>query len=567
MTKDYSQLNKEELLEVIRKIESRKKYGLVWDEESTKEIFEKKAQNALPVLKEVKGKEIKTDLKKTTHILIEGDNYHTLSVLNYTHQGKIDVIYIDPPYNKGNKDFTYNDCYIDREDSYRHSKWLSFMKKRLRLAKNLLNERGVIFISIDDIENSQLKMLCNEIFGEENFVANIIWEKKFSPQNDAKWFSDNHDYILVYAKSKARWRPNLLPRTEASNARFSNSDNDPRGVWASADMTVKTYNKNYDYPIKTPSGRSVMPTKGRCWSMAKERVARLRKDNRIWFGKEGSNVPRVKIFRSEVQDGFVPLTIWKHSEVGHNQEARQELKNILPDALFDNPKPTRLIQRIIQIASQENSIILDFMAGSGTTGQSVLEYNKKVGGNRQFILCTNNELNGLATEILKKGLSKKEIQTHGICQRITYPRIKKIMNGYKNSKGEKIKGLGGNLKYFKTAFVKNSINKDDLKIRVTQECTEMLCLREGVFNEIKKNANYRIFKQREKVMAVYYSLDRTALTKLKKELDKMQGAKILYCFTLDPLGLDKADFIGWGGVSLEPIPQKILDVYNQIYDY
>ncbi len=567
MTKDYSKLEKDDLLKVIEKLESRKKYGLIWDEEKTKEQFEKESENALPVLKEVKGKEIKTDSAKPTNILIEGDNYHALSVLNYTHQGKIDVIYIDPPYNTGNKDFKYNDRWVDREDTYRHSKWLSFIIKRLRLAKKLLKDDGAIFISIDDNEQAQLKLVCNEVFGEDNFIANVIWEKKFSPQNDAKWFSDNHDYLLVYARNKELWRPNLLPRTEASNARFSNPDKDSRGDWVSADMTVKTYSKNYDYPIKTPTGKIVMPTKGRCWATPKEKVELLIKDNRIWFGKSGGNVPRVKIFRSEVQEGIVPLTIWKHSEVGHNQEARQELKNILHDALFDNPKPTRLIQRIIQLATTKDSLILDFMAGSGTTGHAVLKSNQEDNGSRQFILCTNNELNGFEKELKEKGMSDKEIQEYGICRYITYPRIEKVINGYKNLKNEKINGLGGNLKYYKTSFVKTSISRDDLKMRITRECTEMLCLREGIFDEKKIKADFRIFEQNGRIMAVYYALERDGLGQLKKNLDKMEGKKILYCFTLDPLGLDKKDFSDWQGVSVEPIPQKILDIYEQIYEY
>ncbi|HYL72536.1 MAG TPA: site-specific DNA-methyltransferase [Candidatus Acidoferrum sp.] len=387
---DYNDWSKPELIREIKKLEKRKKYGLIWDEERTKEIFEEELQKKLPVLNEIKSNQILTNPKQPINILIEGDNYHALSVLNYTHKGKIDVIYIDPPYNTG-KEFTYNDKIVDAEDSYKHSKWLSFMQKRLELAKKLLSKKGVIFISIDDNEQAQLKLLCNEIFNEENFVANIVWQKKFSPQNDAKYFSDMHDFILVYARKKNingekdGWIRNLLPRTEEMNLRYKNPDNDPRGLWASGGLDVKTYSEQYDYPITTPSGRVVNPPKGTCWRVPKARLNELIKDNRIWFGENGNNVPRIKRFLSEVQAGIVPTTWWDIKFAGHNQDAKQELNRINIEQPFDNPKPVKLIRRILEIASDKNSIVLDFMAGSGTTGNAVLELNKNDNGNRKFI--------------------------------------------------------------------------------------------------------------------------------------------------------------------------------------
>ena len=243
------------------------------------------------------------------------------------------------------------------------------------------------------------------------------------------------------------------------------------------------------------------------------------------------------------------------------------LIDILGENLFTYPKSLYLVEDCIKYWIDQNSVVLDYFAGSGTTGHAVLDLNKQDGGRRQFILCTNNELNGVDKELREKGLSEKEIQSRGICQHVTYPRIEKVISGYKNSKGEQIEGLGGNLKYFKTAFVKKSISRDDLKIRITRECTEMLCLREGIFEEVIKKNDYRIFEQNSHIMAVYYALERDSLKQLKKELDRIKGDKILYCFTLDPLGLDKEDFTDWEGVSLEPIPQKILDIYEQIYEY
>lgn len=227
--------------------------------------------------------------------------------------------------------------------------------------------------------------------------------------------------------------------------------------------------------------------------------------------------------------------------------AAKQLENIFHKKVFNYSKPYLLIEYLLELSTKKDAIILDFMAGSGTTGHATLSLNHKDKGERQFILCTNNENN--------------------ICTNVCLPRISYIVKGYKNLKNQKIDGLGGNLKYFKTAFVKNSISRDDLKVRITKECTEMLCLREGIFDEVKQTSDWRIFAQNGRVMGVYYAMERDGLVSLKKELDKMQGEKILYCFTFDPLGLDKEDFVDWQGVNLEPIPQKILDIYEQIYEY
>jgi len=546
--KDYSKLEKDDLLKVIEKLESRKKYGLIWDEEKTKEQFEKESENALPVLKEVKGKEIKTDTKKPTNILIEGDNYHALSVLNYTHQGKIDVIYIDPPYNTGKKDFKYNDCWVDENDTYRHSKWLTFISKRLRLAKNLLSDEGVIFISIDDNEIAQLRLLCNEIFGESNFINNFMW--LHGKGKKTKQSRTLQQYILCYAKNKyllGEWVD-----IKFASGSFSNPDNDPRGDWFSGSVSFSEdrSNKNHEnyFTIKSPTGIEWT----RQWQCNEEEMNEYLKDNKIYFGPapEYSNVPRLKIFPTDSSE-IIPNNILDN--VGSTRGAQKELDEIIGKtdegkSKFENPKPTKLIEFLFNIVNKGKNIkVLDFFAGSGTTGHAILNLNNEIPGDRLFILCTNNEEN--------------------ICTDVCYPRIEKIIKGYKKPRGAKVEGLGGNLKYFKTAFVKNSISRDDLKMRITRECTEMLCLREGIFDEVKAKPDYHIFEQNGRIMGVYYSMERDSLAQLKKELDKMKGEKILYCFTLDPLGLDKEDFVDWQGVSLEPIPQKILDIYEQIYEY
>ena len=258
------------------------------------------------------------------------------------------------------------------------------MYPRLKVARNLLRQDGIILISLDDGEIDNLRKLCSEIFGEENFVTTIIWQKKYAPQNDAKWLSDNHDYIVLVARSKEVWRPNLLPRTGEANARYTNPDNDPRGAWKSSGLDVKTYAPEYDYQIRTPSGRVVHPPPGACWRVNQTRFTELVADNRIWFGKSGNNVPSIKRFLSDVRDGMTPVTIWTHDEVGHNQEATQEVRD-LGVVGCDSPKPLRLLERIIQIGADKDSIVLDFFAGSGATGHAVINQNAIDGGQRRYI--------------------------------------------------------------------------------------------------------------------------------------------------------------------------------------
>lgn len=294
------------------------------------------------------------------NMLIHGDNLLALKALEQDFAGQIKCIYIDPPYNTGS-------AFEQYDDGLEHSIWLSLMRDRLKVIYNLLSKDGSLWISLDDTEQAYCKVLCDEIFGRNNFVANVIWEKKYSPQNDAKWLSDSHDFILVYAKTKENWRPNLLPRTEEMNRRYKNIDNDPRGKWKSADFSVKTYNKSCDYPITLPSGRVVTPPESRCWGTSKENFDKLVKDNRIWFGKDGNSVPSVKKFLSEVKQGTTSMTIWKYTEVGHNQDAKKEVKVFNSQSVFATPKPERLIERVLILGSNPGDIVLDSFLGSGTT--------------------------------------------------------------------------------------------------------------------------------------------------------------------------------------------------------
>jgi len=319
----------------------------------------------------------------TDGVLIHSENWQALNLLFEKYKARIKCIYIDPPYNTGNDEFLYR-------DNYQHSSWLSMMFDRLILSREWMLEDGSIFVSIDDGEQDVLRKVGEMVFGKENFVSNIIWQKKFAPQNDARWLSDNHDFIVTFAKDKEIWRPGLLPRTERQDQRYQNPDNDPRGLWMSSDLSVKTYSPEYDYPIITPSGRKVLPPQGYCWRVSRERLAELIADNRIWFGPDGDSVPRLKRFLSETKQGLTPLTIWTYKEVGHNQEGKQELKRMLTESeeVFGTPKPTRLLQRIVKVGVNNDMkpLVLDYFAGSGTTAHAVINLNREDCGKRKFIL-------------------------------------------------------------------------------------------------------------------------------------------------------------------------------------
>ena len=407
------------------------------------EIDEKKSLSE----KSKNGK--KDNLSLDDNLIIHGDNLQALKALLPRYAGKVKCIYIDPPYNTGNEGWKYNDNMkspfikewlgkaVGIDDLERHDKWLCMMWPRLQLLKELLSEDGVIFVSIDDNEQHRLRMIMDEIFGEENFITNIIWQKKYSPQNDARWFSDNHDFIVCYSNNAEVWKPVFLERTEKQDKRYKNIDKDPRGKWKTSGLDVRTYQKEYDYPIKTPSGRVVYPPKGRCWRCGKEKFKELVKDNRIWFGEHGNNVPSIKRFLSEVKDGITPLTVWLYDEVGHTQNATQELKKIGFNE-FQSPKPVNLLKKVFHIGSNKDSVILDSFAGSGTTAQAVLDLNKEDGGNRKFIL----------------------VECEDYADKITAERVRRVIKGVPSAKNENLKkGLGGSFTY---CTLGKEINEENL---------------------------------------------------------------------------------------------------------
>jgi len=390
-----------------------------------------------------KNKSLTKKVSLHDNLIIHGDNLKALKALLPTYGGKIKCIYIDPPYNTGNENWAYNDNVnspmmqewfkkiVDKEDLTRHDKWLCMMMPRLKLLKELLRDDGVIFISIDDNELHHLRNLMDDIFGEGNFLATVIWQKIFSPKNTARHFSEDHDYIVIYARNADEWRPFLLERKQDALARYENPDNDLRGAWSSSDLTARNYYSLGTYQVTSPGGKKFKPAMGMYWRVSKEKFYELDKDGRIWWGSDKNNMPRLKRFLSEVREGVVPQTLWLYKDVGHTQAAKKELLSLVEfkssDEVLVTVKPSSLIRRILKIATDEESIILDSFAGSGTTAHAVLASNKDDGGNRRFIL----------------------VECEDYADEITAERVRRVIKGVPKAKDENLKnGLGGSFSYF-----------------------------------------------------------------------------------------------------------------------
>ena len=379
-------------------------------------------------------KEESVNWDSTENLYIEGDNLEVLKLLQESYLGKVKMIYIDPPYNTGN-DFIYRDDFkqsaadyeedsgVYDEDGNRmfkntdtngrfHSDWCSMIYSRLMLARNLLADDGVIFISIDDNEQENLKKCCSEVFGGQNFVAQLVWERAYAPKNDAKFISNSHDYVLMYAKNITQFVIGRLPRTAEANARYQNPDNDPRGVWKPSDMSVKTYTASCDYPITAPSGRVIEPPAGRCWSLSKNAFLERLQDNRIYFGADGNSVPCIKRFLTELKyDGMAPTSIMFYKDVGHSQEGAKEVTNIMDAGVFDGPKPVRLLIRLLTLANlKDDSVVLDFFSGSGTTAHALMQYNAENSKHCKFVAVQLPE----------------ETDTNGTAYKAGYPNICEI---------------------------------------------------------------------------------------------------------------------------------------------
>ncbi len=582
-SKQYETWSKEELVHEINALRKQKTYGLVWEKDRTKEEFDffinwegektkeefgRESKDKFPVLAEITSKEIVTNKNYPMNLLIEGDNYHSLVVLNFTHKGAIDVIYIDPPYNTGNKDFKYNDQFVEKEDGYRHSKWLSFISKRLVLAKNLLKDTGVIFISIDDNEQAQLRLLCDEIFGEENFLGNVIWQT--ATDNNPSQIAVEHEYIITYCKNK-RLQPKWVVASEKARIvdthykelklQFGNKSTkiqfelrrwmkenkdmlegvlhynyvDEKGVYY-PDNPSNPHPGGYKYTILHPITKKPcrIPPNGYRWPEITF-VDMLNKGD-IEFGVDETITPKPK---KRITNSKELLRSVYYED---NRRSTNELTELLGKKLFDNPKSPRLIKNLLRFVSNTEATVLDFFAGSGTTAHSVLEMNKEDGGHRRFIMCTNNESN--------------------ICTEVCYPRIRNVIRGYLGASQIKVSGLGGNLKYFKTDFVEADPT-DRNKQKLVNKCMEMLCIKENAFDSVKEGKRYRIFKNDEYHLGIIFDDD--YIDDFVKEAQKIQNKFHVYVFSLDE-SVPTSQFKNLKGrMTLCAIPEAILKVYRKVF--
>ncbi len=560
------------LLELCR---TNKTYGLVWEDKP--EDVEERLRDELPVLIEDESKRL-TDGgdDAPNHILIEGDNLEALTALTYTHAGKIDVIYIDPPYNTGNKDFIYNDSYVDSEDTYRHSKWLSFMSKRLRIAKKLLSDRGVIFISIDDNEQANLKLLCDEVFGERNFIAKFDWRKK-TGANDAKDIAIVTESILLYAKNRSiTIEKKLWKRDEdsinADRYKFKDEFVEIRGrfYYDTLDRGGLQYSDSMNFGIKAPDGGIIYPhgrdtflNDGWIWKWGREKVEWGIKNKFLEFvksnkSKGSSYTIKYKVYQFVDNEGnireksgraFMNLISEPINQIG-NSEMKELFDNKTP---FSNPKPIGLIRYLLRTLQTQNSTILDFFAGSGTTLHAVMQLNAEDGGHRQCILVTNNE--------------------NGICENVTYERNKRVINGYTKPNGEAVEGLhGNNLRYYRTDFVGRSRSPQNLR-KLVRLATDMLCIKEDLYaerqafagQEVVKQA-FRYFEKGDKRMLIIYREEAVPLlVPLIEQFELPQGERIkVYVFSPseDPWA---GDFEGvQDKVELCALPMAILNAYKRV---
>ena len=598
-------LTNEEKSELLRLIRTKKKYGLVWEDKP--EEVERRLKDHLPVLEEVKERAIVSDdADAPNHILIEGDNLEALTALSYTHAGKIDVIYIDPPYNTGNKDFSYNDSFVDKEDGYRHSKWLSFMDKRLRIAKQLLSDKGAIFISIDDNEQAQLKLLCDEIFGFDNFVGDISWQRTYSIRNDSKGIPAEVEHLVVFSKTNS-WQPNKLPRTEDMNSSYANPDGD-RCEWMSGSPVAPgaVTHQGMVYAIQHPiTGVLLYPSSRACWRYAQSQmleymngwceyelkdlhdeearakicgidVSKVKKEvkaivlvndldvskkkalsvyekgpwPRFYFTNKGKGGIRRKVYLDSV-GGRIATNYWPYEETGHTDEAKKELIKIFGQAPFDTPKPTRLIRRVFDLSTNKNSLILDFFAGSGTTLHATMQLNAEDGGHRQCILATNNE--------------------NGICENVTYERNRRVIQGYTTPKGVDVVGLThNNLRYYKTKLLprRQSVKNKRALVNVS---TDLLCIKNDVYTEQTcfagrrlKTSCARYFDDgKTRMLVIYNELTVDAFAQTISQME-VEGKILIYVFSNTRYAFDDNFEEVLDRVELCALPAAIYDAYRNI---
>lgn len=552
--KNLQGLTNDEKADLLGLLRSFKKYGLVWEEKL--EEVEERLREEIPVLTEVKERAIISESADApNHILIEGDNLEALTTLSYTHEGKIDFIYIDPPYNtlKNEKDdFTYNDKRIDSNDPYPHSKWLSFMSRRLKIAQRLLSHKGCIFISISDHEFANLKLLCDEIFNEQNFLGCIIWNSTKSVTNTAV-ISVSHTYNLVYFKNKDYIVENRTKfRIPEVGDGFDNPDGDPRGPWKADPFQVGGWRPNQQYVITNPNtGVEYRPNPNCSWKNDYNKFKQLVADDRIVFGKNGTGAPQRKRFLWEAEErGRVTKTIWDDVETTTN--GTQLLKSMFNGEIpFSNSKPISLIKRMIQLGADRDSIVLDFFAGSGTTMHATIHQNAEDGGKRKCILVTNNE--------------------NGICENVTYLRNKKVIEGYTTSNGEEVAGLSNNtLRYYRTEFLPRERSPRNMRALVSL-ATDLLCIKEDLYTEQQMFGKYpthpklmRYFADDNKQMLILYKEE--AVSYIVEEIKNMEfnGKLKIYIFTPGRYPFSDDFFEVQDKVELVALPAAIYDAYTRV---
>jgi len=552
---DYSGWEKEDLIKKIKALEKRKKYGLVWDSEREPEKVVLDCQKELPVLKQVNDNALNTNLEAVTHILIEGDNYHALSVLNYTHEKTIDVIYIDPPFNTGAQNWQYNNKFVDKNDAYRHSKWISMMSNRLRLAKKLLKDDGVLICAIDENELVRLGLLLEDIFPgcEVHYIAIIhnprgVQGKNFSYVHEYACFVFRRDLKVIgerkieeddiYWSNLRNWGGESL-RSDAKNCFYPIIVEDDQvigfGDVLAPDLhpksqTIQIANEYLIYPIDSKGIE-------RKWRYSRQSV-----EDVLPYLQVRQRNKRLEIYIGK--DFGIVKTVWQDTRYDANEYGTKLIKDIVHDCDFEFPKSLWNTYDCIApiLYNRPNAIVLDFFAGSGTTGHAVLQLNSEDGGNRQFILCTDNE--------------------NGIARDVCYPRVSNVMNGYENSRGENVNGLGGNLKYYSTSFVP-AAPTDKNKELLTKQSVEMLILKESTFEKVTENPSYVIFKNSDKYTGIIF--DQLSFAEFKKSVAKVNKPISLYIFSLadDDFGDDFADMKGL--IKICAIPEAILRVYRRIF--
>lgn len=436
MASKYDQYNREELIRLLEARDRRARFGLVWEAD---EIERDQALNsdfvALDLVPELS---CPPDAAAWRNLIVEGDNFDALRHLRMAFAGQVKCIYIDPPYNTGNRDFVYNDRFVDKEDSWRHSKWCEFMFQRLMVARELLREDGAIFVSIDDNEVFPLGLLMKRVFGDGNFVANIVWEKSYTANQTAKFISDNHDYVVAFARNASAFKMGKLSRTEEQKQTFKNSDNDPRGPWKAENLSAGKFYSAGQFEITGPTGKKFLPPKGRYWRCNETQFFDWQKDGRITFGLKGDGRPMLKKYLNEMRDELTPRTWWTYEEVGSNKQASIDLKKIMGDQdVFSTPKPVQLIERILQLTTACDDLVLDFFAGSGTTAHAVHKLNAEDGGKRRVILVSSTE-------------ATQDTPDKNLCRDVCATRVRRVIEGYTPAGGEPVPGLGGDFAYLRT---------------------------------------------------------------------------------------------------------------------